>query len=132
LRSGLGGDAIGSTVEARVGVVDDDHIVDYRFIDVGVMYYGGVDVHDSRIVGESSASPFTAGEANPTESEPVVDASIKAYLSAPIARVKNVYTPVAPTPISRRPKITGSRGEHPRTGNPIVVPIIGAPGPIAR
>jgi hypothetical protein len=126
----LGCDAMRAAVETGVAVIDDRSVVNHRLIDIGVMNYGGVYVDGSGVIRKASTAPFAAGEANAAKSEPIVHTSIKAYMGAPIAPMKEIYA-ISPAPISGCPQITRARSEHPGTRNPIIIAIIGVPSPIS-
>ena len=123
--------SIRTTVEARVGVVDDRRILDDRRIDVGRPNHGGVHAHCRCVVSEDSTAPLTAGKAASTITKAIVHAAVEADLCPPIAGMEDIHTAISPAPITRCPEIAGLRSEDPGTRDPIVV-ANAIPRPIAR
>src|SRR5215469_6434697 len=98
---------------------------------VDVVYVGHVDVGDGAVVVVIVAAPVAAKEASTRIAEAVVNSAVETDVRSPVAGVPNVET-FAPTPITGRPKVTGLRGYHPRTGNPEIVLVVVIVGPITR
>ena len=112
-----------SAIEARTA----RPVVDHRPVDISIMYNGGIDPGDSRIVPEMTAIPAAADIPDTAIAETIVDAPIEAYMRAPIAGMPAIYSG-RKTPIARRPKKSYFRRSRPIAGYPIitVIPI----GPI--
>lgn len=131
LRRWPGGNSVGPTVEAGVGVVDDGRVVNDGCIHIGGPDHGRVHVDGRGVVSELASSPLAAGKAATTITKPVVYAAIEANLSSPITFMEDENIPIGPAPITRSPEIPNLRSEDPGTGDPIVV-TFSVPGPITR
>src|SRR5271166_4422099 len=127
-RAGLANDAAWA-VEAGVVVVDDGGLVDASAILVHVGYVDAPKVRYRAVIGENSAAPFTAAEADSTVAEAVIDAAVETDMRTPIARVPSVEA-ASETPIARGPQEANSWGLHPYARDPVVTGV--AIGPIAR
>jgi len=110
-------------------VVHDSRVMNDRLIDIGVVNYGSVHVHDRGVVSKVTAAPFTADKADSHEPEAVVHAAVVANMQTPVAIMEKVV-PTFPAPIRRRPKIARLRSRYPCAGDPIVA--ILTVGPVAR
>jgi len=126
-RSGTSHDAAVPAVIADAG---DVHIADVSIVDIGVVNHGPVHVHDGGVVAEITAIPAPPVEALAVVAVAVVDASVEAYLRAPIAGVPSVAA-VIPSPIAGGPEQAYGGGHDPRSGDPVVAAGIGIPGPVA-
>src|SRR5215472_10639410 len=119
-------DSTWSAVEAdarNVALIDNDAI----FVDVVDVDH--VDVGDGAVVVVIAAAPVAAIEASTGIAEAVVNSAVETDVRSPVAGVPNVES-FTPTPIARRPEVTGLRGKHPRTGNPEIVRVVVIVGPV--
>ncbi len=125
LRAGASVDAAAPPVEA--GVVAD--VVDVDVLHVGVVDDGAVHVHDRGVVGEVTALPTTAEEADATVTEAVVNTAVEADMRTPVAAVEDEGAP-APAPVAGGPEQTIGGGLHPDAGDPVIA--TRTVGPVAR
>jgi hypothetical protein len=102
-------------------------VIDYTFA-VYVSSHRLIHIIHGTVVIERTVVPISSGVADPDIAETIVDATIKSDLRAPVASMPDINT-VAPTPISRGPKRSDERREHPGAGYPIIA--VGSVGPIA-
>ena len=123
-------DAARTTRICDPAVIHNGRIVNHRRVDVGVVNYGRVHAHDSRVIGEMTAPPFSAGKARSHKSKAVVHAAVVSDVKSPITAVKEVM-PTFPTPVRRRPKKAWLRCWHPGARNPIVADLCILISPIA-
>src|SRR5260370_13362394 len=105
------------------GVVGDDGCV------VVVVDDGGVRVGRRGFVQNFSPPPFPAPKTHARVAVPVINAAVEANMRSPITPVPYVKA-IGKSPISRRPKETGFRGQDPRSGHPVIA--VFAIGPISR
>ena len=118
-RRGPGVHAI-AAIETRV--IAGEAIVDYgRVVDIGHVHVG--DIGHGTVVIEIPVAPITTGEADAEITEAVVDAAVKSYVGRPIAFPPRIGV-VGYHPVSRRPKQSRRRCEHPGSGHPIVIFIL--------
>src|SRR6266404_5573275 len=95
------------------------HVVDFRHVDV---------VHRTVVV-EASAVPAATFIPAAKISVAVIDPAVKTYDGPPISLVK-YKRGTAPGPIARSPQETNFRRQHPSSRHPVIVFIVGVPGPI--
>ena len=95
---------------------------------VSIVNDGHIDVVHGAIVGEMPPFPASAEIANADITEAIIHAAIKSDVRSPITAVPEI-APVAPTPVTWRPKNPYSGSQHPGPGHPII--IIVAVSPIA-
>src|SRR5580698_11549037 len=126
-RAGLANDAAGA-VEAGVVDVDDGVALNDGAVDVDVRYVDAAEVGDRAVVGEDSAAPLTAEEADAAVAEAVVDAAIEADMRTPVAGVPSVES-AGITPVARGPEKADRGRLHPDAGNPVIAGV--AIGPVA-
>ncbi|RXH58751.1 hypothetical protein GRAN_2061 [Granulicella sibirica] len=118
-----------ASIEA--GVVVHGHVVDDGPVDVGVVDVRHAHVIDRGVVGEVSAFPAPAAEANAAKAEAVVHATVEANVGSPITFMKAVDT-TGEAPVRRRPEDSDAGRLDPDAGNPVVPlrtvgPITGVP-----
>ena len=106
----------------------DRHIVDGLVINV-------VDVCDVYVVNravvvEIAPAPLSAVITVARISETVVNAAVESHGRSPISWIPCVEA-CCKGPITRRPQQAYCRRQHPGSGNPVVVVIIGTPCPVA-
>ena len=85
-----------AAVEADVVHVDDGVAFNDGAIHVDVGDVDAAEVGDGAVVGEDSAAPLTAEEADAAVAEAVVDAAVEADVRAPVAGVPSVAPPTNP------------------------------------
>jgi hypothetical protein len=112
----------------NAAVVDNRISLHNRRVVVGGVNHGLIHVHDRGVVGKLVAPPFSTRKTDASVPIAVVDATVVAYVAAPIAPMEPVFAAV-PVPVVGRPQgaLIGSRS--PSAGNPVEVPV--AIGPVA-
>ena len=116
-----------STSSAVVAYASARSIIENTF-PVYVSNHRLIHIIHGTVVVERTVVPISSGVADPDIAETIVDATIKSDLRAPVASMPDINT-VAPTPVSRGPKRSDERREHPGAGYPIIA--LGSVGPIA-
>jgi len=103
--------------------IGHDVLLHNRLVYIGGMDDSHIHLRDRGVVGKVVATPLAAGKADSAEAEAVVDATVVAYVPAPIPIVESILSPCE-SPVGRRPQsaLIGSR--HPRAGNPEVVSVV--------
>ena len=126
LRCRTSTDTAGTSVvaDAVYGDIIDDSVV-------GIVNVGDVNIVYSGVVVELVVLPAATLVSVAEVTEAVVDPAIKADDWPPIACGEEEAGAV-PSPVARRPKITGHGSEHPCAGDPVVIAEVRIPGPIAR
>src|SRR5579872_7309426 len=79
-----------ATIEAYVVDVDDRGLLDDRAVLVHIGDMDAAKVRHCAVVGEHSAAPLAAGEADAAEAEAVVHATVEPNMRAPLAAVPAV------------------------------------------
>lgn len=115
-------DAATTSVVGYAGIVDDHGAV-INVSDVGVHSI------DRSVVVEVVSVPVTAVIAISGVTEAIVDPSIEADMSTPVATEESPMA-VVPTPVARGPQSPEVRRKTPGAGNPVVA--CGCPVPVAR
>jgi hypothetical protein len=113
------------SVERHVHVIVDDG---------PVIYVGDVNtthVHGRTVIEERTTAPVTTLESNTTIAEAVIHTAVEANVRAPVATVPGVHA-AGPAPVTRCPKQSGVRRQHPRARHPVITvvtvgPISGCP-----
>jgi hypothetical protein len=95
------------------------------------MYNSSVYIPYGSIVPETIAGPSSAAKTSAVITITIVDAAIEANFWPPITGMENVNTTIE-TPIARSPVYSKAWWSHPHTWNPIIIALIGVPGPITR
>ena len=118
----------GAAVEADVIRVDDGVCVDDGAILVDVGHVDAAEVRHGAVVGEDSAAPLAAEEADAAVAESVVNPAIEADVRAPVAGVPSISA-ARKSPVAGGPQNANTGRLHPNAGNPVVasVPV----GPVA-
>src|SRR5580698_2197695 len=106
-------DAAGAAVVGNTIAIDDGVLADNGFVDIGVVYDGAVNMHDRGVIGEASATPHAADEADTHVTEAIIYAAVVTDLGSPITGIESVLT-AGPSPIRRRPE----RADE-GSGNPV-------------
>ena len=122
---GLGTDSAGAAIEADA---IDRRIVDDGLV-VNVVNIGHIDVGDRPVVVIIAAAPVATKEPGAGVAEAIINSAVEADVRAPVAGMPDVK-PFIPAPIAGGPKKAGLRGEHPRAGNPEIVPVIVVVSPV--
>src|SRR5580658_7224788 len=104
LRAGLAHNAAGA-VEAGVVHVDDGVALNHGAVDVDVGDVNAAEVGAGAVVGEDSAAPLTAKEADAAVAEAIIDAAVEADVWAPVASVPSIEA-AGEAPVARRPEKT--------------------------
>src|SRR5260370_24142174 len=122
-----------SRVDAAVAAVitharNSDVVVHHRRV-VHVVDFGHVDVIHRTVVVEAPAVPAATFIPAAKISVAVIDPAVKTYDRSPISFVKHKRGST-PGPISRSPQETNFRRQHPSSRHPVIVYIVGVPGPI--
>src|SRR5450631_1207033 len=117
----------GGVVDGRV--VDDGRV--HNRAVVHLVHVNIADVIDRAIVSKVVSMPVTALVAASHVAEAIVDAAIKPDISAPVS-MEQCISPVAISPVTRRPECAFIRGRGPGAGDPVVaflaiVPVAGSP-----
>ena len=117
-----------AAVEADVVHVDDgvfrhDGAV---LVDIGDVH--AAKVRHGAVIGEDSAAPLAAEEADAAVAEAVVNATVESDVRAPVAAVPAVHS-ACKTPVARGPQKTGDGRLRPHARNPEIACI--AVGPVA-
>src|SRR5437764_8163578 len=126
----LGG---GPRVYAAVSAVvaDTRPVANIDTLLVDVVNDGDIHVINGAIVKKTIAFPTPAVIAAAEVTVTIIDAAVEAdRFIGPESFVEN-KTAAAPSPISRSPQETDFRSQHPSAWNPVIVIVIGIPGPEA-
>jgi len=89
-----------------------------------------IHVHDRGVVVEVVASPVSALEACANVAESVIHTTVESDICSPVTSVPGERT-VVPAPVSGSPEDANFRCLHPGSRDPVIVAILGVPGPIA-
>ena len=128
---------LGTNVQTAAAAVVADAVVGPHAVGAAVVDHGAVvdvgvvdaaDVVDRAIVVEVMPAPEATKVADADVAEAVVDATVEAYVRAPVAVVEGIAATV-PAPVRRRPESTVVGRWHPGAGNPVVASW--TPGPVA-
>lgn len=76
--------------------------LDYRTINISIMYYRSVYIYHSSIIPEVAALPSATGETNSKEASSVVNTTVKSYTGSPISGVVQISATII-TPVAGRP-----------------------------
>jgi hypothetical protein len=79
-----------------------------------------VHIGHGAIVGEPAALPIAPVVAAAHITETIINPAIKPYMGPPISAMPAIAVLIE-FPIRWRPKRTNIRGEHPDTGNPVII-----------
>src|SRR5580704_17740889 len=120
-----------AAIEADVVDVDDGGLLDDGAVLVNVGDMHAAEVRARAVVGEYSATPLAAGEADAAETEAVVHATVEPNMRAPIAGVPAVGSAFK-TPVARSPQQASAGRLRPHARNPEVScipvrPVAGSP-----
>jgi len=115
-----------AAVITHAGNVD---VVVHHFRAVYVVNFRHIDIVHRAVVVEASAIPASTLISAAKISVAVTDPAVKTYHRPPISFVK-YKSGTAPAPIARSPQKTNLRRQYPSSRHPVVVFVVGIPGPI--
>jgi len=99
-------------------VVDDGRVVNDGYVVVDVME-AAADMHDRSVIREHTTVPLAAGKTNAHVTEPVIHATVEAYVRTPVSVMEQVVAAFK-SPIGRRPEVAWLRRRHPSARNPVI------------
>ena len=119
LRRRTGSNPSGTSVKGST-IVNYRSIVHYdRAVDIGIVYYGGIDIHYGGVIPERSSFPTAPSETGASVSISIVYAAIETDMGSPITCMPSINASGIP-PIRRRPQVADHWRAYPNTGYPVI------------